>query len=168
LKINLEEIKKIPEKRLEITFSDFIDGLNLINKVEARLTAEASDFGVVICGKISAKLTQQCDRCLNDYAYELEAEITEEFVTEDIVPVDQKEVELREKDFVEELKGNKEIDITDLIYQSIILNLPYKNLCSPDCPGVQYLQKNNYKNEDYVDERLEVFKTFSENKLSKK
>ncbi len=168
MKINIEEIKKAPGKELEISFSDFINDLNLEKEAEAQLTAAASDYGVIISGNIKAKLVLQCDRCLNEYSYELAAEIKEEFVNEDIIPADQKEVELGENDFVVELKGNKEIDIKDLVYQSIILNLPYKNLCSANCPGLQEFQKNNYKNEEYIDERLEVFKTFSENKLSKK
>lgn len=168
MKINIDEIKKSPEKGLEVSFSDYIEGINLREKAKATLTATASGYRIIISGAIKAKILLTCDRCLNEYVYALETVIREEFVTHDIVPAGQKEYELGENDFVEELKGKKEIDIKDLVYQSVILRLPYKNLCDPDCPGIAEFQKLNNKNEEYTDERLEVFKSFSDNELSKK
>lgn len=168
MKVSIDNIKKSPDNRLEIEFEDSIEELNHRDKVKAVLVATASNYGVIVKGNIKAELLLECDRCLNEFVYSLDAEINEEFVAESIVPEDQKDYELGENEFVEELRGEKEIDIKDLIYQSIILQLPYKNLCSQECPGVAEFEKLNYKDEEYIDERLEVFKTFLENKLSNK
>ena len=165
MKINIEDIKKSTESKLDINFSDYIEELNLKDEVKAILVASASDYNVNISGNIEAKLMLECDRCLNEYVYNLDININEEFVNENIVPANQKEYELSENDFVVELNGKKEIDIKDLVYQSIILELPYKNLCRIDCPGLESTQETEQKTE-YIDERLEVFKTFSENRLS--
>ncbi|OGI00845.1 MAG: hypothetical protein A2Y25_06930 [Candidatus Melainabacteria bacterium GWF2_37_15] len=165
MKINIEDIKKAQESKLEIYFSDYIDDLNLKDEVKAILVASASEYNVNIAGSIKAKLILECDRCLTEYIYDLDININEEFVNENIVPANQKEYELNENDFVVELKGNKQIDIKDLVYQSIILELPYKSLCRTACPGLESAQETEQKTE-YIDERLEVFKSFSENRLS--
>lgn len=161
MKINIEEIKKAPDKKVEINFSDSIEEFKHKEKIKAALVASASKFGLSIKGKIMGELILECDRCLSEYVHELNAEINEDFITDSLVSEDQKEYELGGSDFVEELNGQDEIDIKDLVYQSIILDLPYKCLCKADCPGSEELQKLN--KEEYIDERLEVFKSFSEN-----
>lgn len=166
MKVSIEEIKKSPDNKLEIDFYDSIEDLNHKDRVSAALVAFSSGYSIIVNGKIKAKMLLECDRCLGEYVYEVDADINEEFVTGEVVPADQKEYELGAGDFVEELGDEKEIDIKDLVYQSIILQLPYKNLCKPDCAGSDELQNLNNKNEEYIDERLEVFKTFSENEFS--
>ena len=50
------------------------------------------------------------------------------------------------------LKDN-EIDIYDLLYQSVILNIPNKKVCGINCSGDRFL-----KEESLSDPRLNVFK----------
>ncbi len=169
MKINIEEIKKSPQNELEINFSDYIDGLSLNNEVSAKLKATASEYGVNIRGNIIAELILQCDRCLENFVYEINTEINEEFITDSIVREDQKDYEHTDRGFAEDLNGREEIDIRDLIYQLIILELPNKNLCKADCKGIEGIQEETSKNNsEQIDERLEVFKFFSENNFSEK
>ena len=51
------------------------------------------------------------------------------------------------------LQGAEDIDIYDLLYQSVILNLPNKKVCGINCNGDKFL-----KEEDLSDPRLDVFK----------
>ena len=52
----------------------------------------------------------------------------------------------------------KEIDIYDLLYQSVILNLPNKKVCGINCKGKEFLSEENM-----IDPRLEVFKNIQIN-----
>ena len=63
------------------------------------------------------------------------------------------EFELKDGQFVTDLDGKDEIDIYDLLYQSVILNLPNKKVCGINCNGDKFL-----KEEDLSDPRLDVFK----------
>jgi uncharacterized metal-binding protein YceD (DUF177 family) len=67
------------------------------------------------------------------------------------------ETELKEGSFVEDLKGENELDITDLIYQSVILNIPNKLVCGINCIGQKNLDK--YIKKEILDPRLDIFKT---------
>lgn len=163
LKISVEEINKSPEKRLEINFSDFIEDIDLNDRVRAYLTASATDYDVNIKGNIRADVVLQCDRCLANYVHNIDIKINEDFTNKAVVPENQRDYQLTEGEFVEELDEKREVDVKDLIYQSIVLDLPNKNLCKADCPGFQDILNN--KKEEIQDERLEVFKHFSENNL---
>jgi len=164
LKVSVEEIKNSPDKKLKINFSDFIGEIKLNDKVSASLIASVSDYDINISGNIQADVVLQCDRCLENYVHNINIELNEDFVSEEVVPDNQKDYELKEGEFVRELGDAKEVDVKDLVYQSIILELPGKNLCKTDCKGLEELQESLSENsEEYIDERLEVFKRFSEN-----
>ena len=166
LKIKLENINSSPEGCLDIYFNDYINGVNLDKKVTANLTAKACGADILVNGNINAKVILQCDRCLENYVQDINIEINEKFVKNPIFSTEHGEYELSGGQFVEELGDIEEIDVDELIYQLIVLEIPNKNLCRVDCPGIIEFQDDADKNSDkYIDERLEVFKRFSENRL---
>ena len=63
------------------------------------------------------------------------------------------ETELKEGQFITDLNGAEEIDIYDLLYQSVILNLPNKKVCGINSNGKEF-----HKEEDLTDPRLDGFK----------
>jgi len=69
-----------------------------------------------------------------------------------------KEFEIKEGQFITDLYGAKEIDIYDLLYQSVILSFPNKKVCGINCKGKEYLS-----HEDDYDPRLDVFKNLQIN-----
>jgi len=161
LKINIKELQNLPEMKRDIIFQEKINELDNDNPVEATLSIVATSYGVNIKGHVKTKLKLVCDRCLGEYDYNVEVDADEDFVNESIISDDQKEYELTKGQFVEELKGRDEIDITDFLYQTIILEIPFKKICKDSCEGSEAYKKIN--SEKYIDERLEVFKSFSEN-----
>ncbi|NLF82939.1 MAG: DUF177 domain-containing protein [Candidatus Gastranaerophilales bacterium] len=166
MKIKLENINSSPEGCLDIYFNDYINGVNLDKKVTANLTAKACGADILVNGNINAKVILQCDRCLENYVQDINIEINEKFVKNPIFSTEHGEYELSGGQFVEELGDIEEIDVDELIYQLIVLEIPNKNLCRVDCPGIIEFQDDADKNSDkYIDERLEVFKRFSENNL---
>ena len=83
-------------------------------------------------------LTGQCDRCCEDVKISRKAHV-------ETVLVRSKENE--ENDELIEVKDDQ-FDITDLVTESIMLDVPYKLLCSEDCKGLcpfcgQDLNKKN-------------------------
>ena len=48
---------------------------------------------------------------------------------------------MSKSDFEEELDGETKIDLRDLIYQSIIINIPSQILCDNNCEGLDELKK---------------------------
>ena len=60
-----------------------------------------------------------------------------------------------------DLDGKDEIDIYDLLYQSVILNLPNKKVCGINCNEGLFVSEEEYK---IPDERMSVFKNIKVDK----
>ena len=164
MKINIKELQNIPEQMMDIIFQEKIKELENDIPVDAVLNVAVTGYGVNIKGHVKTDLKLVCDRCLGEYDHNVDVDVDEDFVNESIITGDQKEYELTKGQFVEELRGRDEIDINDFLYQTIILEVPPKKICKDDCEGSEAYQK--IKSEKFIDERLEVFKSFSENNYS--
>ena len=74
------------------------------------------------------------------------------------IPEEGQEFEIKDGQFVTDLNGEKEIDIYDLLYQSVILELPNKKVCGINCKGREFLSE-----QETTDPRLDVFKNIQIN-----
>lgn len=156
MKINLDDLENNFKGQMTLKINEIISELGNDNPVTGVLDINSSGYGVEISGLVETDILLECDRCLKKYSYHIKVDIDEVLTKEDIVPPNAKEFEITGENFVEELKGRKEIDMTDLIYQDIILNMPGKKLCAEDCPGSPELKK--IQEEMKIDPRMEVFK----------
>lgn len=162
--ITLEQIQNSPEGKVSINFCQIIEEINPKKEIEATLEAVLKGACVEITGDIEALLELECDRCLKKFNQSISISVKEVFTTVDAFDYSHNEIELKNDNFVVELGSEGEIDIVDLIYQSVLLNLPSKKICNENCVGVaafEQLQNNR------IDPRLAVFKNISED-LSKK
>ena len=65
------------------------------------------------------------------------------------------EFELQGGQFITDLNGEKEIDIYDVLYQSVILALPNKKVCGINCNEDMFMSDEDYH---VHDSRMDVFK----------
>lgn len=159
MKININELESIPGGQKKISFNEIIDDLDNQNPVNGVVYAKITEYGVDIVGHVSTDLTLKCDRCLEFYDYHLEVDFEDKFVKKLLIPEGKKEVELTEETLAEEIIGN-EIDLTNLIYQEVLLNIPYRKLCNCDCPGFKEMQDTI--KEEPIDPRLQIFKDITD------
>ena len=113
------------------------------------------DF-IEITGNVKGTVTLECDLCLEKFNYDLDFDIDELYSKGSLLGEYEEsgqEFEIKEGQFVTDLNGSDEIDIYDLLYQSVILNLPNKKVCGINCKGKDFLSEENIP-----DPRLEVFK----------
>ncbi|CAN5572498.1 DUF177 domain-containing protein [soil metagenome] len=86
-------------------------------------------------GTIAAELEIECSRCLQKIENKLEFAFAAAFVSPEHF-TEAKEAELNVSDLdVSVLEGN-EIDITELVREQIVLNLPEQVFCREDCQGL--------------------------------
>ncbi|MEE1012853.1 MAG: DUF177 domain-containing protein [Clostridia bacterium] len=76
-----------------------------------------------------AKLALTCDRCAEDFNTEISFEIRERFKKED------SDGTIETNPDIVILEGNT-LDLDELVYDAVVLNLPTKVLCSEDCKGL--------------------------------
>lgn len=153
-KVLIEDIEKEPGKILHYSFNDSIDELNCNLKAELDLKS-IGDF-IEVCGHAEGKINLTCDRCLNEFSYNLDINIEETFAKHALQDEYGQDFELKNGQFITDLNGEKEIDIYDLLYQSVILALPNKKVCGINCNEGMFVSDEDI---EVHDERMDIFKT---------
>lgn len=120
-------IRKIPID-CDLPFDDFtVYGGNPISKLHFTGSVENRADVVTLLGKAAYTYTAPCDRCADivskDYVLDINHVIVNELSNEDA----DEEIVVTE---------NMLLELDELIRSDIILNLPTKFLCRPDCKGV--------------------------------
>ena len=151
-KILIKDIED--EGILEFDFDDDIKELEDCH-VSAELEFRAMGDFIEVRGNAEGKITLECDRCLNKYSYDLNFDVDETFAKNSLLDEYGSELELSNNQFVTDLEGAEEIDVYDLLYQSVILALPNKKVCGINCNEGLFVSEDEYKPHD---SRMDVFK----------
>ncbi|QOR69473.1 DUF177 domain-containing protein [Ruania alkalisoli] len=102
------------------------------SEVALDLRLEAVMDGVLVTGAAQAVAEGECVRCLTDVSLDLDADITEMFA----YPGTQDASELGEdEELLPELDGET-LDLEPTVTDAVVLALPFRPLCRPDCPGL--------------------------------
>ena len=153
VKILIEDIEKEPNKTLFYEFNEFMEEFG--TEISADLELKSLGQFVEVSGSAQGKLKLICDRCLHEFDYDLDIDIEETFAKHSLQDEYSSEFELQRGQFVTDLNGEKEIDIYDLLYQSVILALPNKKVCGINCNEDMFVSDENYHEPD---SRMDIFK----------
>lgn len=135
MKINVAQVRRNEDGRahfdLEEDFSAYeseLEGLSFTAPVRVQLQVTNLGKSLLVLGKVQAKFKVQCGRCLDDFIYPLELSYEDEWVYGGMPDGEQSETMfIFEKD---------EIEINELIFEQIVLALPMRFICSPECQGL--------------------------------
>ena len=156
-----EDIENAENKTLYMTFNDKIDGIDCVTPIHAELCAKSLGEFIQITGNVNCTVRLECDLCLEKFEHKMDFKIDEVFSKHALIEDYENsntEYEIKDGQFITDLNGEKEIDIYDLLFQSVILNFPNKKVCGINCKGKEYLSQ-----EDNYDPRLDVFKNLKIN-----
>ena len=96
-----------------------------------------SRFGrrVLVEGTVKISVSLRCSRCLRDFSYPIDTSFREEYnPAEDIGTESEQELTAGEMDIG--FYTDDEIDIPDIVKEQVLLSLPMKPLCIPECMGI--------------------------------
>ena len=103
--------------------------------VEGKIILIHSGRGVLVQGKLAAEVKLICSRCLEPFSLPISYTAEEEFVPVFDVSGDLA-LSSSEQSGKFTIDNKKVLDLSELIRQYTLLNLPMKPLCRPDCPGI--------------------------------
>lgn len=133
---------------LDFEFDELIllSELQLTN-VKGKVRINRTSQGLLVDSKFQAFVVGQCVRCLEDFNQSLETEFQELFAY--------RTRHTRDEEFFVPEDGN--IDLAPLAYQNLLLAIPIKSLCKPDCKGLCPICGSNLNNStcDHEDEQVE-------------
>jgi len=110
-----------------------------------------------------------CSRCLEPLDYKIRSKVTSRYVSDQDSGNLESDVELRASDIEVEYYPDGRIDLTQAVYDQMMLSLPLVRLCREDCRGIcsQCGVNRNIKNcqcsdKGSIDPRLAVLKTLKD------
>ncbi|MBQ2645244.1 DUF177 domain-containing protein [bacterium] len=161
--VTIEDLEKSKDGVLFFDFEDTPEGIDLKEPAKAKFTVKKLGEGFInVTGTINAKVNVVCDNCLKNFVYEVNTKIDETYAEDSLYDEYKDETEIKDNFFAIDLNGEGKIDLTDLIYQSVILSLPNKFVCDINCNGSEVI--NKYIKTELQDPRLEIFKTIKTEK----
>jgi len=91
--------------------------------------------GVLVTGRLSTQVTLTCDRCLAEFDQALRFDLEDEFRPSiDIVSGASLPVGTEDQDNL--IDDHHILDLSEVVRQRILLNLPAHPVCRPDCKGL--------------------------------
>jgi len=97
--------------------------------------------GVLVQCKLNAEVKLVCSRCLDAFSCPISFTAEEEFLPMSDVSDDSALSSLRQSEEFA-IDDKNIIDLGELIRQYVLLNLPMKPLCRPDCVGIRKENSN--------------------------
>lgn len=152
-KILIEDIEREPDKTLHYEFEEFMNEFGA--EIYADLDFKSVGGFIEVSGTAQGKLKLVCDRCLNEFEYDLDIDIEETYAKRALQDEYSQEFELQRGQFIIDLNGEKEIDVYDLLYQSVTLALPNKKVCGINCNEGMFVSNEDM---EVHDSRMDVFK----------
>jgi len=133
--INVAQLLKEP---IGSTQSYDISGMideEVEGSVEGKAKLIHTSQGVLVQCELTAEVKLICSRCLDTFLVPISFTAEEEFLPASDVLSDSA---LSSPEQSEEFTINDKniLDLSELIRQYALLNLPMKPLCRPDCPGI--------------------------------
>ncbi len=156
--VNIDDIENAKRKILQLHFEDYISEIKSKEPFVADLEIVSLGDFIKVSGQIMGIAVLQCDLCLEEFEYDLEVAIDELFAKNSLLEEYSQETELKDGQFVTDLKGALDIDIYDLLYQSVILDFPNKKVCGINCKGGDIFIRDEGFSPEEPDPRLAVFK----------
>jgi len=128
-------ISEIPDEGIDVDLEETVESDIIISPIKARLKIIKIGSEVIVKGEVVADIKLQCSRCIAEFFNTLSVPV-------DVVyhPLD----ELKGDDRHEILSGEldmdfysgDEMDLTTLMKEQILLNIPMKPLCKDSCRGI--------------------------------
>ena len=133
--INIDDI---PAEGLLVEFENLreINGdLKVKTPFSGYLRLQKRGLEVVVKGHLKGSLEMTCDRCLEDFEFPIDKDFavlllpkkTLAFEEERELTTDELEISFYENSF---------ISYYEILHEEILLSLPFRNLCRPDCKGI--------------------------------
>jgi uncharacterized protein len=134
--INVTHLLKEPVGSSQSHDISGISGEEVEGFVEGKVKVIRISKGVFVQCKLNAEVKLICSRCLDAFLCPISFSAEEEFLPISDVSDDLATSSLEQSEEFT-IDDKNILDLGELIRQYVLLNLPMKPLCRPDCPGMK-------------------------------
>jgi len=111
--------------------------VGLERPLSGSITIYPAGKNMVVEGSISARLLLRCDRCLEQYGWDLSEGFRISLSLSQFRG--EREVELLEDELNPDFMDGDLLDSDQVLKEQLILHVPMKTLCTPECKGLCHL-----------------------------
>lgn len=139
-RIYIPRLTKLPQSTEVLEFDETIAGLETLTPVQGKLQVIHQGTFLDVSAQAETIVTLTCNRCLQQYNYRLLIApqeliwLDETAAALDPILIDR---EITTEDLVETLPPDGYFDPTMWLYEQLCLELPQRQLCDQNCPGIE-------------------------------
>lgn len=139
-KIHIPQLTRAPQQTEVIHFSESVPGLETLTPVQGQLKVTHQGSYLDVSARAETIVTLMCHRCLQQYNYRLSIAPSEliwlDETTDQLEPV-LLDRDIAPEDLIETLPPKGYFDPTIWLYEQLCLEIPQRQLCDPDCKGIE-------------------------------
>jgi uncharacterized protein len=140
--IFLPQLARAPQQTEVIPVDTTFAELDTLTPIQGEMQVVHEGNYLRVKAEVTTIVTLTCDRCLQHYNHRLSTQAAELIWLEDgesreDLPENFSVEYSEDVNLDETLPANGYFQPGDWIYQQLCLNLPQRNLCAEDCPGVE-------------------------------
>lgn len=143
MKINISDLENAWGRRIELPLrSDLpeveLDGeiVAFVKPLEGIVRATGADDKILVEVKAGTVAEITCSRCLESFRMPVRVDFEEEYRPGQVAPGREGEEQEDEEGRAFSLYRGDEVDVTEPVRQNLLLELPMKPVCRPDCRGL--------------------------------
>ncbi|AFY49395.1 putative metal-binding protein, possibly nucleic-acid binding protein [Nostoc sp. PCC 7524] len=137
--IFIPQLTKAPERTEEVQVKEFLPGLETLTPVRGHVRVQHHGNYLDVSAQAEAIITCTCNRCLQNYNHRLVVNTQEVIWLDETANQEQDlplEREVAIEDLVETLSPNGYFYPSEWLYEQMCLELPQRQLCDLNCPGI--------------------------------
>ena len=113
----------------------FDDRVSLVEPVTANGTVRLVGAEVFVNGHVKTRAAVECDRCLTRVELPVDADFELEYVTGPTYESSEA-ADLSDEELSVSVFDGEAIDVDEIVKEQILLAVPTRTLCRPDCKGI--------------------------------
>jgi uncharacterized protein len=110
--------------------------VTLVEPAVVNGTVRLAGTEVFVHGHVRTRAAVECDRCLKQIELPVDADFELEYVTGQTYESTAATAELTENDLSVSVFDGETIDVDEIVKEQILLAVPTRALCRPDCKGI--------------------------------
>jgi uncharacterized protein len=108
---------------------------HIATPVQYTLTVKKFDNLLTVTGPVTFEALFTCGRCLEEFRQSIAMDMDIRLVPQTEIP-QASELELKDEDMDVYYYESDEIDLDPFIYEEVLLDMPFRPICSADCKGL--------------------------------
>ncbi len=130
-------ISEIPEEGIDVEFNENItlESAKTVSPMHAVLNIRTIGSEVLVDGTVEGEVELQCSRCLNAYTMIVRQQINVVYESSEVINKEEHH-KLKRDELDTGFYKNDTLDTDEVLVEQLLLSLPMKPLCSPECKGI--------------------------------